>query len=116
MSALHGFWALILTTSETLLLLVPDVAAVPFSAFDVQLDEVAVTRDPYHLLEEVHVIHVLGQNRKMTLRYFPVRRVRSRRSDRASCTRARTLPAAAGGSPTRTSCSCSRRRGRWARS
>ena len=56
MSALHGFWALVLTTGETLLLLAPDIAAVPFSAFDVQLDEVAVTRDPYHLLEEVHVI------------------------------------------------------------
>ena len=56
MSALHGFRALILTTSETLLLLVPDIAAVPFSAFDVQLDEVAVTRDPYHLLEEAYDI------------------------------------------------------------
>ena len=50
MSTLHGFGALILTASEALLLvLILDIASIPFAAFDVELGEVAVTGDPYHL-------------------------------------------------------------------
>ena len=44
MSTFHGFWALVLTASEALFFgFIFDIAAIPFSAFDVQLGEVAVT-------------------------------------------------------------------------
>lgn len=52
MTAFHGFGALVLAASETLLIL--DIAAIPFPAFDVKLGEVAVTGDPYHLWVEFH--------------------------------------------------------------
>ena len=57
MTAFHGFGALVLAASETLLIL--DIAAIPFSAFDVQLGEIAVTSDPYHLWVVYHsnIIH-----------------------------------------------------------
>ena len=56
MTAFHGFGALVLTARETLFfVLILDIAAIPFSAFDVKLGEVAVTGDPYHLwVEEIH--------------------------------------------------------------
>ena len=51
-SAFHSLGALVLTAGEPLLLigvrLLP-LAAVPLSALDVQLGEVAVAGDPYHL-------------------------------------------------------------------
>ena len=52
MTAFHGFGTLVLIASETLLIL--DITAIPFSAFDVKLGEVAVTGDPYHLWVEFH--------------------------------------------------------------
>ena len=60
MTAFHGFGALVLTASEAFLLaLILDIAAIPFSAFDVQLGEIAVTSDPYHLWVVYHsnIIH-----------------------------------------------------------
>ena len=59
MSTFHGFWALVLTASEALFFgLIFDIATIPFSAFDVQLREVAVTRDPYHLCMVYHCIQI----------------------------------------------------------